>query len=468
MTVYVVTDSTSCLPPALAAEYGITVLDIHTSGQIPGGSEDAAGPGETVSNVTAAMDSAQSEIEGDPERAVQEGDLAEGSESLGSDAGRGAVPDIAPGDEPNTGDDTDGDGGKDLPAPEPEEPTTSGLGPLELTATYARLLERGGDDGVVALHLSRELSSTWSSANQAAAVFDGLVEVVDTRTAGMALGQAAIAAARCAAAGGTLAECTDAATRVLMDADVWLYVHRLDALARGGRLSTAQRLLSTALAIKPILHLNEGKIELAAKTRTQSKAMNRLISLIEEAYRQAATPIPAEAAEPDAEHEVGTEAGVDEDSNALWNATNHAPGEPSGEQLADDTVVPLAADADDDIRPMQSTADGRSETTLDAAAPGATDTSKVEAERPRVFTFSGEHDFWLRKKREQPSTLAELPPTVMHLDIHQVGCAEMAEELRNSLRDALPQCVAISVVDLSPALLVHTGPQALGVSFVKG
>ena len=30
MTVHVVTDSTACLPPALADEYGITVLDIHT------------------------------------------------------------------------------------------------------------------------------------------------------------------------------------------------------------------------------------------------------------------------------------------------------------------------------------------------------------------------------------------------------------------------------------------------------
>ena len=42
--------------------------------------------------------------------------------------------------------------------------TTAGLSALELAATYARQLERGGDDGLVALHIGKELSSTWSNA----------------------------------------------------------------------------------------------------------------------------------------------------------------------------------------------------------------------------------------------------------------------------------------------------------------
>jgi len=47
-----------------------------------------------------------------------------------------------------------------------EEKGTSGLSSLELAACYARQLERGGDDGVVALHLSKALSSTWSAAGR--------------------------------------------------------------------------------------------------------------------------------------------------------------------------------------------------------------------------------------------------------------------------------------------------------------
>lgn len=52
-----------------------------------------------------------------------------------------------------------------------EERSTSGLSSLELAAAYARQLERGGDQGVLALHLSKELSSTWSAAVTASAVF---------------------------------------------------------------------------------------------------------------------------------------------------------------------------------------------------------------------------------------------------------------------------------------------------------
>ena len=61
-----------------------------------------------------------------------------------------------------------------------EERTTSGLSSLELAAAYARQLERGGDQGVLALHITKELSSTWSAAVAASAVFvDGAVRVVD-------------------------------------------------------------------------------------------------------------------------------------------------------------------------------------------------------------------------------------------------------------------------------------------------
>ena len=45
-----------------------------------------------------------------------------------------------------------------------DDRSTSGLSSLELVACYARQLERGGDEGVLALHLSKELSSTGAGA----------------------------------------------------------------------------------------------------------------------------------------------------------------------------------------------------------------------------------------------------------------------------------------------------------------
>ncbi|WJZ03380.1 DegV family protein [Corynebacterium freiburgense] len=161
-----------------------------------------------------------------------------------------------------------------------DDRTTAGLNPLELVACYARQLERGGDDGVVALHISKELSATWSNAVTAAGIFENTVRVLDTNSVGMSLGSAAIAAATCAQAGGNLEACADAATKILERAETWLYVHRIDELRKSGRVSAATALMSTALATKPIMHLKDGKLEVVGKTRTQAKAFAKIVDLV--------------------------------------------------------------------------------------------------------------------------------------------------------------------------------------------
>ena len=167
----------------------------------------------------------------------------------------------------------------DLHVLEDEEASTSGLSALELAAAYARQLERGGDDGIVALHLSKRLSSTWSAAVSASAVFDDAVRVVDTDSAGMAVGAAAIAAASFARAGADLDGCAAAAEAALAMSETWLYLRQLDDMRKSGRLSATTAMLSAALlATKPILRVNDGKLELAIKTRTQSKAFSKLVS----------------------------------------------------------------------------------------------------------------------------------------------------------------------------------------------
>lgn len=160
--------------------------------------------------------------------------------------------------------------------------STSGLTSLELTACYARQLERGGDDGVVALHLAKTLSSTWSAAVTASAVFPGTVRVVETDTAGMAIGAAAMAAATVARAGGSLDECEAMAQSTLQRSNTWLYLRQVEGLRKSGRLSTGTALSAALLATKPILQLRGGKLEFAAKTRTQTKAFARLAELVAE------------------------------------------------------------------------------------------------------------------------------------------------------------------------------------------
>jgi DegV family protein with EDD domain len=57
------------------------------------------------------------------------------------------------------------------------------------------------------------------------------------------------------------------------------YVDSLEWLHRGGRIGSAAARFGTALAVKPLLHLSDGRIQPLEKVRTASKAIARLVQL---------------------------------------------------------------------------------------------------------------------------------------------------------------------------------------------
>lgn len=156
--------------------------------------------------------------------------------------------------------------------------TTSGAAPAELADAYRKALADSGDDGVVAVHLSAALSSTFSSAVSAAREFGPSVRVVNSRSAAMGVGFVATAAARAAASGATLDDVEAAAREAVQQVRAFIVVHRLDNLRRSGRIGTAASWLGTALSLKPLLCLDvDGRLVLAQRIRTASKAHAALI-----------------------------------------------------------------------------------------------------------------------------------------------------------------------------------------------
>ncbi|MEU2654053.1 DegV family protein [Streptomyces sp. NPDC007325] len=156
--------------------------------------------------------------------------------------------------------------------------TTSRPSPEVFAATYREAAEAGAR-AIVSLHLSAEVSGTYDAAVLAAKDAPVPVRVVDTRMIGMALGFCALAAAEVVEAGGSLDEAVAAAEKRAGDTSAYFYVDTLDYLRRGGRIGTAQALLGSALAVKPLLELDGGRIELREKVRTASKAIARLEEL---------------------------------------------------------------------------------------------------------------------------------------------------------------------------------------------
>jgi DegV family protein with EDD domain len=157
--------------------------------------------------------------------------------------------------------------------------TTSRPSPTMFADTY-RAVAESGVTGIVSLHLSAELSGTYDAAVVAAREAPVPVRVVDTGMVAMALGFCALAAAEVAEAGGTVDEAVTAAEKRAAGTSAYFYVDTLDYLRRGGRIGAAQALLGSALAVKPLLQLEGGRIELLEKVRTASKAIARLEEIV--------------------------------------------------------------------------------------------------------------------------------------------------------------------------------------------
>ena len=153
--------------------------------------------------------------------------------------------------------------------------TTSRPAPAAFGAVYARAAE-AGCDGVVSVHLSGEMSGTVESARAAAAEAAVPVQVVDSRSLGMGLGFAVLAAAEAAATGAGVGDVAAAAAARAASSSAVFYVDTLEHLRRGGRIGAAAALLGSALAVKPLLHLVDGRIETLEKVRTSAKAIARL------------------------------------------------------------------------------------------------------------------------------------------------------------------------------------------------
>ena len=137
----------------------------------------------------------------------------------------------------------------------------------------------GGADAVVSVHISSDMSGTVGSAMLAASQSPIPVEVVDSRSVGMAMGYAVLSAAVAAQRGQDAKTVAAIATARARASTVIFYVATLEHLRRGGRIGAASALLGSALAIKPLLALSDGHIDPIEKVRTAARALSRLEEL---------------------------------------------------------------------------------------------------------------------------------------------------------------------------------------------
>ena len=160
-------------------------------------------------------------------------------------------------------------------------PTTSQVAIIDMKAIFEKLLESGYD--LLGIFISAKLSGTIQSATQAREMLPKAadkISIVDSNSTAMAMGFHVLAAAKAAQDGANLVECQKIAEKARDHTGVYFVVDTLEFLRRGGRIGGAAALMGSALNIKPILELREGRIEPIEKVRTKRKALDRMIDLV--------------------------------------------------------------------------------------------------------------------------------------------------------------------------------------------
>jgi len=162
-------------------------------------------------------------------------------------------------------------------------PTTSQVPVLDMQRTFQELVDK--DFEVLGIFISANLSGTWQSAIQAREALGssgGKVHIIDSNATSMAMGFPVLAAARAAEQGVGINDCIALAEEACRHVGVYFVVETLEFLHRGGRIGGAARFIGSALNLKPILELKDGRIEAHERVRTKSKALDRVLELVAE------------------------------------------------------------------------------------------------------------------------------------------------------------------------------------------
>ena len=104
------------------------------------------------------------------------------------------------------------------------------------------------------------------------------------------MGYQVLTVARAVEDGANLAEAVALAEKAREHTGVYFAVDTLEFLHRGGRIGGAQRFLGTALNMKPVLAVIDGRVEAVERIRTKGKALERVLELVME-QTKGKTPI---------------------------------------------------------------------------------------------------------------------------------------------------------------------------------
>ena len=167
----------------------------------------------------------------------------------------------------------------DLLVESDELPSTGAVSPGVFVQAYDEAQAAGED--VVVVTLSSKVSATWQSARIAAEGRDG-VHVVDSLSS--CIGERVLVeyALMLAERGLPAADIAARLERARSCVHMLALLDTLEYLRRGGRIGSAAAAAGALLALKPVVTMTDGEVELLGKARGSKNARNLLVELVGE------------------------------------------------------------------------------------------------------------------------------------------------------------------------------------------
>jgi DegV family protein with EDD domain len=157
-------------------------------------------------------------------------------------------------------------------------PSTTQPSPQDFTDVYKRVAPKA--DGIISIHVSAKLSGTCNSASQGKKAVDCPIEVIDSESVTMGLGQLVITANELAHSGQSLAEVAAAVKKSIPTIHLLGLLDTLKYLALGGRIGKMQALLGSMLNVKPLMTVKDGVLSPAGRARSRAKGVELLYNYV--------------------------------------------------------------------------------------------------------------------------------------------------------------------------------------------
>ena len=158
-------------------------------------------------------------------------------------------------------------------------PTTAAPASGTFENIYESQLSQGASQ-VLSIHIASKLSGILNAAQAAARSFGKRVHVLDSEQVSLGLGFQALAAAEDAAQGLTLEQVVQRIVELRQRLHLGAMLDSLEYVRRSGRVSWAKASLGSLLQIKPFLRVKDGSVSQLGEARTRHKGIERLRQML--------------------------------------------------------------------------------------------------------------------------------------------------------------------------------------------